>query len=121
MPASEFAGPNRTYPVNDKSHAANAKARATQAVKAGRMSEKTEEKIEAKANKVLHHGKAHEKEAHHSGKALHHSGEAGGAMFGRPGSHLTEHGMQGHHPSDKGEGHKNVKNPESHKQKLRES
>lgn len=25
---SEFAGPNRTYPIPDKAHAANAKARA---------------------------------------------------------------------------------------------
>ena len=27
---SQFAGPDRSYPVNDKPHAANAKARATQ-------------------------------------------------------------------------------------------
>ena len=30
LPDSAFAGPNRTYPVNDASHAANAKARASQ-------------------------------------------------------------------------------------------
>ncbi len=30
LPASKFAGPNRTYPIPDKSHAANAKARASQ-------------------------------------------------------------------------------------------
>lgn len=53
LPASSFAGPNRSYPVNDKSHAANAKARASQAVNAGRMSPSTESKIDAKANKVL--------------------------------------------------------------------
>lgn len=53
MPASAFAGPDRSYPVPDKSHASNAKARASQAVKAGRMSKGQEAKIDAKANKVL--------------------------------------------------------------------
>ena len=52
LPASKFAGPDRSYPVPDKSHAANAKARASQAVNAGRMSKSQEEKIDAKANKV---------------------------------------------------------------------
>lgn len=41
------------YPMPDKSHAANAKARASQAVNAGRMSRSTEAQIDAKANKVL--------------------------------------------------------------------
>jgi hypothetical protein len=50
---SQFAGPNRTYPVPDKAHAANAKARAAQAVKAGRMTQAQEARIDAKANKVL--------------------------------------------------------------------
>lgn len=53
LPASAFAGPGRSYPVPDKSHAANAKARATQAVNAGRMSSAQKAKIDAKANKVL--------------------------------------------------------------------
>ena len=57
LPKSAFAGPNRSYPVPDASHAANAKARASQAVKAGRMSPATEKKIDAKANKVLGKGK----------------------------------------------------------------
>lgn len=57
IPASEFAGPDRSYPIPDKSHAANAKARATQAVKAGRMSPGERAKIDAKANKVLGKGK----------------------------------------------------------------
>lgn len=42
------------YPMPDKSHAANAKARASQAVKAGRMSRSTEAKIDAKANRKLY-------------------------------------------------------------------
>jgi hypothetical protein len=57
LPASSFAGPGRSYPVPDKSHAANAKARASQAVKAGRMSKAQEAKIDAKANRVLGKGK----------------------------------------------------------------
>ena len=57
LPASSFAGPNRSYPVFDKSHAANAKSRATQAVNAGRMSPGAKAKIDAKANRVLKKGK----------------------------------------------------------------
>lgn len=53
LPASDFAGPGRSYPVNDKSHARNAKARASQAVNAGRMSKAEEERIDAKADRVL--------------------------------------------------------------------
>lgn len=53
LPKSAFAGADRSYPVNDRAHAANAKARASQAVNAGRMSKATESKIDAKANKVL--------------------------------------------------------------------
>lgn len=57
LPKSEFAGPGRTYPVPDKAHAANAKARATQAAKAGRISAAEKSRIDAKANKVLGKGK----------------------------------------------------------------
>lgn len=53
IPASKFAGPNRSYPVEDKAHAANAKARATQQVKAGNLSPSAASKIKARANKVL--------------------------------------------------------------------
>ena len=53
LPKKDFAGPGRSYPVEDRSHAANAKARASQAVKAGRMSPSEKSKIDAKANKVL--------------------------------------------------------------------
>lgn len=53
LPSSEFAGPDRSYPMPDKSHAANAKARATQAVNAGRMSSGEAAKIRAKANRKL--------------------------------------------------------------------
>lgn len=54
LPKSDFGLPGeRKYPMPDKSHAANAKARASQAVNAGRMSKATEKKIDAKANKKL--------------------------------------------------------------------
>ena len=53
LPKGKFAGPNRSYPIPDASHAANAKARATQAVKAGRMSSAQKAKIDAAANRVL--------------------------------------------------------------------
>lgn len=56
LKASQFAGPNRSYPVNDRAHAANAKARASQMVKAGKLSPATAAKIDAKANKVLSKG-----------------------------------------------------------------
>ena len=54
LPKKEFALPaSRGYPVDTKARAANAKARATQAVNAGRMSESTASKIRAKANAKL--------------------------------------------------------------------
>ena len=54
LPKSSFGLPGkRAYPMPDRSHAANAKARASQAVNAGRMSQATEAKIDAKANRKL--------------------------------------------------------------------
>jgi hypothetical protein len=53
LKGSQFAGPKRSYPVNDRSHAANAKARAKQALNAGRISQATYARIVAKANRVL--------------------------------------------------------------------
>ena len=43
----------RKYPMPDKAHAANAKARASQMENAGKLSESSKEKIDAKANKIL--------------------------------------------------------------------
>ena len=43
----------RKYPMPDKSHAANAKARAQQQYDKGNLSKGTLNKIDAKANKVL--------------------------------------------------------------------
>lgn len=54
IPTSEFGLPgSRKYPMPNKSHAVNAKARATQQVKAGNLSPASAAKIRAKANKVL--------------------------------------------------------------------
>jgi hypothetical protein len=54
LPAKDFAEPGkRAYPIENKAHARNAKARASQAVKAGRMSKAEEGKIEGKADGVL--------------------------------------------------------------------
>jgi hypothetical protein len=58
LPAKEFGLPKeRKYPVEDKAHARNAKARAAQEVKAGKLSVEKERKIDRKADKVLAKGK----------------------------------------------------------------
>jgi hypothetical protein len=57
LPAKDFAEPKeRAYPIEDKAHARNAKARASQAVHAGRMSKAEEAKIDEKADAVLKKG-----------------------------------------------------------------
>lgn len=56
LPKSDFGLPGeKKYPMPDKAHAANAKARATQQVKKGNLSESSKKKIDLKANKVLGH------------------------------------------------------------------
>jgi hypothetical protein len=52
--AKAFGEPGkRKYPMPDKAHAANAKARAAQMVKKGKLSKSEKRKIDAKANKKL--------------------------------------------------------------------
>lgn len=54
IPKSEFGLPGeKKYPMPDRSHAANAKARATQMEKKGKLSPASKAKIDSKANKVL--------------------------------------------------------------------
>ena len=54
IPKSEFGLPgSRKYPMPDGSHAANAKARATQQVKKGRLSAASAARIRSKANRIL--------------------------------------------------------------------
>lgn len=51
---SQFALPaSRKYPVHDRSHAANAKARASQMLKKKKISRSTRDKIFAAANRTL--------------------------------------------------------------------
>lgn len=44
---------SRKYPMPDRSHAANAKARSSQMVKKGKLSTSAKAKIDAKANRIL--------------------------------------------------------------------
>jgi len=54
LPDRAFGLPgSRKYPVQDKAHAANAKSRATQMVKRGKLSSSSASKIRAKANRIL--------------------------------------------------------------------
>ena len=54
LPAKDFAEPKkRAYPIEDKAHARNAKARASQAAHAGRISKAEERRIDKRADRVL--------------------------------------------------------------------
>ena len=54
LKSSTFGLPgSRKYPMPDRSHAQNAKARASQMVAKGKLSAGAKSKIDAKANKIL--------------------------------------------------------------------
>lgn len=54
LPKSKFAEPGkRKFPIEDRAHAANAKARASEMEHKGRMSKSEEEKVDRAADKVL--------------------------------------------------------------------
>ena len=54
IPKKEFGLPGeKKYPMPDRAHAANAKARASQMEKTGKLSASSKSKIDAKANKIL--------------------------------------------------------------------
>ncbi len=58
LPKNDFGLPGeRKFPMPDKAHAANAKARATQMVNKGKLSESSKEIIDTKANRILDGGK----------------------------------------------------------------
>lgn len=57
LPASDFAGPGRSYPVEDRGHAIAAESRASAAAHAGRMSSAEEAHIDARAKRTLARGK----------------------------------------------------------------
>ena len=95
LPSSEFAIPSeRKFPINDKSHAANAKARASQQAAKGNLSMSEKHNIDSKADKKL----THRPEAESRGK----------------------HG-RGHETPGLGKvgGHTNVVNAHSHAEKMK--
>lgn len=54
LPGLKFGLPSkRKYPMPDKAHAANAKARASQQVRKGNLSSSAKARIDAKANAIL--------------------------------------------------------------------
>ena len=57
MKKSQFAGPGKSFPVNDKEHARLAIGGATRSERAGNISKSTEAKIKAKARAKLGTGK----------------------------------------------------------------
>lgn len=63
MPKQEFGIPSKkAYPMPDKGHAVNAKARAAQMENEGKLSSVEKTKIDAMANKVI--GKEKQPERH---------------------------------------------------------
>lgn len=58
LPKGEFGLPgSRKFPMPDRSHAANAKARASQQVAKGNLSPAAKSQIDAKANRILGKGR----------------------------------------------------------------
>ena len=56
LPEGKFGLPGeRKYPMPDRAHAANAKARATQMLDAGKLSPASAAEIRKKANRLLNH------------------------------------------------------------------
>lgn len=53
LPQSAFALPGKRFPVEDKTHARDAKARASQGFNAGRLSAAEKAKVDQKADAVL--------------------------------------------------------------------
>jgi hypothetical protein len=57
LPKSDFGLPGeKKYPMPDKSHAANAKSRASEMEHKGKLSASSKAKIDAKADKILKRG-----------------------------------------------------------------
>lgn len=52
-----FAGPNKSFPIGNETHARLAIGGATRSYNAGNISKSTEDHIKAEARKVLAHGK----------------------------------------------------------------
>lgn len=57
LPASKFAGPGRSYPVNDRVHQIKAEQFATKEENKGKLSPVAASRIRAKAERLLKGGK----------------------------------------------------------------
>lgn len=71
LPKLSFGMPGeRKYPMPDRAHAANAKARAQQQYDKGNLSKASLNKIDAKANRILYgeHGSQKAHDNYHDGK-----------------------------------------------------
>ncbi len=53
MPKSQFAGPGKSFPINDQNHQRLAISGATRSFNAGNISKGTEERIKGKARGLL--------------------------------------------------------------------
>lgn len=53
MPKGQFAGPGKSFPVNDKTHQRLAVSGATRSYNAGNISKSEEQRIKAKARGLL--------------------------------------------------------------------
>ena len=53
MPKKEFAGPGKSFPIENKSHARNAISGAARSENAGKLSSASKAKIDTKADKIL--------------------------------------------------------------------
>ena len=53
IPGKQFAGPERSYPIEDKAHARNALARASEMYTRGKLTSSEYEEIRAKAHAKL--------------------------------------------------------------------
>lgn len=58
MPKKDFAGPGKSFPINDKKHARLAIGGATRSERAGNISASEADKIKAKARAKLKKGKS---------------------------------------------------------------
>lgn len=54
LKASDFAGPGRSFPINDRKHARAAISGATRSLRAGNISKATARRIQKKARAKLH-------------------------------------------------------------------
>ncbi|HEU5451893.1 MAG TPA: hypothetical protein VFU76_07910 [Terriglobales bacterium] len=54
LPKRAFAGPGRSFPINDRSHARAAISGASRSFRAGNISKATEKRIQKRARAKLH-------------------------------------------------------------------